>query len=39
MEQTQGEHIRNKVDKLEAYFKSVHEEITANMKLFDDIKL
>ena len=39
MEQTQGEHIRGKVEQIENYFQEVNEEITANLKLFDDIKL
>lgn len=39
MEQTQGDHVRSRVEKIETFFKSVNEEITCNMKLFDDIKL
>ena len=40
METTQGsEPVRGKVERLEGYFKAVGEEITTNLKLFDDIKM
>jgi hypothetical protein len=39
MEQTQGEHVRSRVERIETYFKTVNEAITSNVKLFDDIKL
>lgn len=35
----EGDNVRGKVDRMETYFKAVGEEITINMKLFDDIKL
>jgi hypothetical protein len=31
--------VRGRVEKIETYFKVVNEEITSNLKLFDDIKL
>lgn len=37
--ETQGEHVRGRVERIETYFKVVGEEITSNKKLFDDIKL
>ena len=37
--EAQSEHVRGRVERIEAYFKVVGEEITSNKKLFDDIKL
>lgn len=37
--ESQIQPVRARVDRLESYFKSINEEITANLKLFDDIKM